>query len=112
MNEFKNKMANDVINAMEHRMASLIMILGRMCLSALNTRREECSEEELDKIMSNVSEVQSELCMILEIPKDTLVDAMITVNKLLNTQIDGDDKIDETFINELKSIAYTPGGKS
>ena len=110
MTNYKDKMAKDVIDAMEHRMASLIMILGQMVLSALRTNHKECTEKELNTIMSNVSEVQSELCMILQIPKDTLVDAMISVNKMLSST--KEEEITDEFIDELKSIAYTTGGKS
>ena len=92
----------------ESRLAILVMILGQMCVSALRLDHKELAENEIDMIISNISQVQSELMCILGIPKDKVIQAMLDIKEMMNE----DDKESEELKSQLQSIAYSQGGKS
>ena len=92
----------------ESRLAVLVMLLGQMCVSALRLDHEELAENEIDMIISNISQVQSELMCILGIPKDKVIQAMLYIKEMMNE----DDEDTEEIKAQLQSIAYSQGGKS
>ena len=92
----------------ESRLAVLVMLLGQMCVSALRLDHEELSENEIDMIISNISQVQSELMCILGIPKDEVIQAMLYIKEMMNE----DDEDTEELKSQLQSIAYSKGGRS
>lgn len=95
-------------NDVESRLAALIMLLGQMCVSALRLDHKELSKNDIDMIISNISQVQAEVMEILKMPKNKVIQAMLDIKELMDT----DDEFREKLKEELQSIAYSQEGKA